>query len=229
MVWSTHAAKIYLSPSTGTFIENCPFAIDIMGDMQDASATTTDLSLTYAPNTLVVHTFEPWQLFPDMFPPRQLDKRIDIIGMKYPWVVTGTGKMGTLIISSNKNVSDAVLNFRINGYGKNQTTDTNLSLSGFDQLTEVENGYYTFKKWECDNPYKDLLNVKIDNKKIASWVQETVTKINEKLAVEESKKNHGSAFIELVKSHTWYSIGLIIVVLIIIIYLYVKHKKNEIK
>lgn len=229
MVWSTNAAKIYLSPSTGTFIENCPFAVDVMWDMQGASATTTDLSLTYAANTLVVHKFEPWQFFPDMFPPRQLDKRIDIIGMKYPGVVNGTGKIGTLVVSSNKDVYDAVLNFRINGYGKNQTADTNLSLSGFDQLTEVENGYYTFKKWECDSPYKNLLDVKIDNEKIASWVQEIVTKINQKLAIEESKKNHGSAFIELVKSHAWYSIGLIIVILIITIYLYVKHKKHETK
>jgi hypothetical protein len=160
----THAAKLYLSPSTGTFTYNCPFDVDVMLDMEWKNTTAMDLKMILDESRYAIMDFNGQG---GMFKTYTKPKYVQTRRWQYKWIntvyvflstfappqgVVGWGKLGTLTIKPNPWVWEMPLSFYFVPWDKGE--DSNIpELSGtdlVDGLTQVENGFYKLQEWPCN-------------------------------------------------------------------------------
>lgn len=159
----TDAAKLYLAPSTGTFIYNCPFDVDVMLDMEGKDTTAMDLKIMVDESRYVIMNFDGQG---GMFRTYTKPKYLKVRGWAYqglntvyvflstfapPQWVVWWGKIGTLTIKPNPWVWELPLNFFFEEWS--EWADSNVPvLSGnhlVDALTRVENWYYNLAEGPC--------------------------------------------------------------------------------
>lgn len=156
-------AKLYLSPSTGTFIYNCPFTVDVMLDMQGQDTTDVDLKMMVDDVKFTIMDFDGQG---GLFKTYTKPKYIKVKWGQYAWInnvyvflstfapptwIRGVGKVGTFKVKPSPGMWELPLNFFFQA--GNDRDDSNVAVSSggkiVDALTSVENGYYTFKDWPC--------------------------------------------------------------------------------
>lgn len=162
--WSTHAAKLSFSPSSGTFIYNCPFTVDVMVDMEGADTTAMDLKLLLDPSRFSVMNFDGqgW-LFRTYTKPKYVTvRRGDYVGIDMLYVFFSTftppigvqwaGKIWTLTIMPHQWVWEMPLGFYYVPGDKGE--DSNIPVMSGSELVDgidgVGSAYFTFKEGVCD-------------------------------------------------------------------------------
>ncbi|HCB51163.1 TPA: hypothetical protein DEP21_01070 [Patescibacteria group bacterium] len=146
---SSFGQEIGFSYSSGDHSgKGCIVSVDIVMDAQGKQVSTTDIvmesSMTYV-------DFVPNKsLFPYYFPPVvRSNGLIHIVGFTAlpEQVIIGSGTIGTLYFKASDTDPDASI--RLYFLGSGNTTDTNLSFGGVDQLQKVNQAYFVMDQSPC--------------------------------------------------------------------------------
>lgn len=231
-VSSVDAAKLYFSPSTGSYIYNCPFDVDVMLDMEGQDTTAMDLKIMVNEARYSILDFDgQGGMFRTYTKPKYINvRRWSYQGINNVYVFLSTfappagvqwgGKIWTLTIMPNKWIRELPLNFFWELGSKWEDSNVPV-LSGWelvDGLTSIENWYYNLVEGPCDFHLA------------ASWykVQDSDTpfEIVKNEEIVEGERTTPTMTTNLIKQYGWYLI-LLIVLLILIVVVKKDNKKKK--
>lgn len=150
------ASSLSLSPSSGTFNQNCNFSLDVILDTEGIETDGTDSIISYDSTRFIGQSITNGTLYPD-FPGNNIDNAAGKItisglaGVNTPF--KGKGTLATINFAVQPTVASgaAQINFDFDPADKAKTTDSNVVERGTvaDTLNSVVNGSYVIGSGPC--------------------------------------------------------------------------------
>jgi len=150
-----YGASFKISPSQGSFNQNCSSKVDILIDSQNASTNAADIIVEYDPSKIDVTRVVTGDVYPNYFG-NIIDSSsgtIRLTGASFVGSLNGHGTFATIEFKPKVNNGTGTFNVRFTGADQYNTLDSNIADTNTsnDILTSVENGYFSFASGSCVN------------------------------------------------------------------------------
>lgn len=172
-----NAASFKLSPTSGTFNQNCASSVDIILDAEGGSTNAADIIIDYDPAKVEVTQIKTGTVYTDYFG-NVVDNTSGVIrltGASFVGTFTSSGVFATIQFKPKSSNTSSSFNIRFTGASPYNTLDSNIADTNTsnDILSSVQNGTYNFGSGSCvsdstppainfQNPVNNQKNVPAD-------------------------------------------------------------------